>query len=91
VAALGNQLFTENSIILYPNPATNLVQVTLQNTAEIIENITIYDILGKKISLFSNIASNQSTIDVSTLSTGVYIVEIATENHLKQIKKLIIQ
>ena len=91
VAALGNDLFTENSIILYPNPANTLVQITLQNTAEIIEDITVYDILGKRVNQISNVASNQSTIDVSPLSKGVYLVEISTENHLKQIKKLIIQ
>lgn len=91
VAILGTDLFTENTIILYPNPANSLVQITLQNTNEIIENIAVYDILGKKISLLSNIASNQSVIDVSTLSKGVYLVEILTENHLRQIKKLVIQ
>lgn len=91
VAALGNEFFTENSIILYPNPANSLVQVALYDSTEIIESITIYDVLGKKVNQISNIASNQSTIDVSQLSKGIYMVEITTENNLKQIKKLIIQ
>lgn len=91
VSALGNALFTESSINLYPNPANSLVQIALQNTTEIIDSIVIYDILGKKVSQISSVASNQSTIDVSNLSKGIYLVEISTENHLKQIKKLIIQ
>ncbi|MCF6131091.1 DUF7619 domain-containing protein [Flavobacterium wongokense] len=91
VTSLGIGLFTENSIILYPNPTHNLVQVALNNSTEIIESIMIYDILGKTVSLTSNVASNQSTIDVSNLSKGVYLVEVSTQTHLKQIKKLIIQ
>ncbi|MGV3695691.1 DUF7619 domain-containing protein [Flavobacterium sp.] len=91
VAALGNGLFTENSIILYPNPAKNTVNIALQNSTEIIGEITIFDIMGKKVHQVSNVASNQLTIDVGNLSKGMYLVEITTENHLKQIKKLIIQ
>lgn len=91
VAALGTGLFTENSIVLYPNPAKSTVFVALQNSTEIIENIAIYDILGKNVNQLSNVSSNQSSIDVSQLSKGIYMVEITTENHLKQIKKLIIQ
>lgn len=91
VTTLGNEFFTENSIILYPNPANTLVQVALQNSTEIIDSITIYDVLGKKVNQIPHIASNQSIIDVSQLSKGIYLVEITTESSLKQIKKLIIQ
>lgn len=91
VTTLRNDLFTENSIMIYPNPASNIVEVTLQNTPEIMESISIYDILGKKVSMVTNVGSNQSSVNVSHLSRGIYLLEILTENHLKQIKKLIIK
>ncbi len=91
VTTLGNDLFTESSILLFPNPTTNLVQVTITNSPETIDTITIYDVLGKNVMFISAIASNQKTIDASALAKGIYLVEITTEHHFKQIKKLIVQ
>ncbi|WP_445453776.1 DUF7619 domain-containing protein [Flavobacterium sp. 25HG05S-40] len=91
VSALGNDLFTENSIMIYPNPANSNVFIALQNSTEIIENIAIYDVLGKTINQVLNLDSNESAIDVSQLSKGIYLIEVTTQNNLKQIKKLIVQ
>lgn len=91
VATLGNELFTENSIVLYPNPAKNTLYINLQNSTEIIDEVVIFDVLGKNVARVSKVSSNQSVIDVSELSKGIYMVEITTENHLKQVKKLIVQ
>jgi hypothetical protein len=67
------------------------VQVTITNSPETIDTITIYDVLGKNVMFISAIASNQKTIDASALAKGIYLVEITTEHHFKQIKKLIVQ
>ena len=91
VATLGTSTFTSNDITIYPNPAHNLVQINLQNTSETLSSIRIYDVLGKNINSLENIATSQVSMDVSNLSTGVYLVEITSEHNLKQIKKLIIE
>ena len=91
VTALGNELFNESSIRLFPNPTNNLVQITITNSPETIDQITVYDVLGKNVMSISAINSSQITIDASTLAKGIYLVEITTEHHLKQIKKLIVQ
>ena len=83
--------FDANSLVLYPNPATNTVQIGLVNTNEQISKVVFYDILGKIIKTVSTIAIESLTVDVSDLSKGVYLVEIALENNLKLTKKLIIQ
>ena len=83
--------FDANSLVLYPNPATNTVQIGLVNTNEQISKVVFYDILGKTIKTVSTIAAESLTVDVSDLSKGVYLVEIALENNLKLTKKLIIQ
>lgn len=79
----------ENSII-YPNPANDIVQVSLINTSEQIDSIEITDLLGKRIKKWMGIASSQTSIPVSELSKGVYFIEIKTETNLKLMKKLII-
>jgi len=91
VAALGNPTFTNNSVLLYPNPATHLVNISIQNSNESLKSVVIYDMLGKNIKTISNISSNQIGIDVVSFAKGVYLVEITSENHLKLIEKLIIQ
>lgn len=88
---LSVSVFNSNSLVLYPNPATNTVQIVLVNSNEQINKVVFYDILGKTIKTVSSIASESLTVDVSDLSKGVYLVEIALDNNLKLTKKLIIQ
>jgi hypothetical protein len=91
VAALANASFESNNFVIFPNPANNNVQLFLQNTSETINSILITDVLGKSIRKIKDISNNQISLDVSDLSQGVYLVEITTDNNLKQVKKLIIE
>ena len=61
----------EASILFYPNPFTN--QITIVNP---INQITIYDFKGQVV--FES--NNQSSIDLSHLSNGIYIIKIQDEN-----------
>ena len=83
--------FDPNSLILYPNPANNTVQIGLVNTNEQIIEVVFYDILGKAIKTVSSIATESLAVDISDLAKGVYLVEIALDNNLKLTKKLVIQ
>ena len=69
---------------IYPNPAKNQIKIQLNNTTELI-NVTIYNNLGQQV-----LASNETVINTSKLSSGIYIVEIET-NKGKASKKLIIE
>ncbi len=89
VQALGTPSFESNNVLIYPNPATSAIQISLQNTPETIDRISITDVLGKNIRTLKSTTSNQLTIDVSALSKGMYFVEIITQNGFKQTKKLI--
>jgi uncharacterized repeat protein (TIGR01451 family) len=91
VAALGNLAFESGSLIMVPNPATDFVQIYLQNNSESIKSILIHDVLGKTIKSIENVNSNQTQVTTSELSKGVYMIEITTDNGLKQVKKLVIK
>lgn len=91
VTTLNNSSFTSNDIAIYPNPAHNVVQINLQNTSETLSSIKLFDVLGKTITSIENIMANQTSIDVSNLSKGVYLLELTSEHNLTQIKKLIIE
>ncbi|AWI25436.1 DUF7619 domain-containing protein [Flavobacterium pallidum] len=88
---LATGILDASDILLFPNPASQHVQIALVNTAEDIADVTIFDMLGKSIVTRKGIGSRQTDINVSHLAKGVYMVEIVTENHLKQLKKLVIQ
>ena len=69
-----------NDILIYPNPATN--QLSIINYQLSIEEIEIYDVVGKKIfSQISNLKS-QISIDISHLKNGIYFIKAKTEKEI---------
>lgn len=91
VQSLRTDNFENNNFTLSPNPTSSFVQISLQNKNEVIKNIVIYDVLGKVIKVYNKLLSNEANLNVSDISKGIYLIEITTENDLKQSKKLIIK
>ncbi|WP_159432706.1 T9SS type A sorting domain-containing protein [Mesonia phycicola] len=73
----------ESSNFTYYNDSSKLSL----DSDQFIENIQIYDLTGKKV-ISKNINSNNPEIDISSLSTGVYIAKILMDNNYKTIKIL---
>ncbi|HLV92335.1 MAG TPA: T9SS type A sorting domain-containing protein [Aequorivita sp.] len=73
---------TLSNIAIYPNPATDLV--TIQGD-EPIESVVIYTLNGEQIGG----KFNGHTIDVSHLSSGVYLIKIATNDKTTTRKLLV--
>lgn len=61
------------SLLLYPNPASNYLILQYDASALSIERLMIYDITGKLI-LENEIVSNKERINLSQLSKGTYHV-----------------
>lgn len=91
VETLATTSFDANGLYMYPNPAKSFVNLGLKDTTEIIANVNVYDVLGKSVRKISDIDAKQINFDVSTLTKGIYFVEITTKNQLKITKKLVIQ
>ena len=70
--------FTTSNFNIFPIPTTNKITVQLHDLQSIF-NISITDVQGKKI--FSKQGLRQeTTLDISKLSKGLYFVNIQTEN-----------
>lgn len=74
----------KNNLKVYPNPAVDVVKISANKK---VENITVFDMTGKKVKSFN--AANE--INVSSLAKGTYILQVyygggAVEN-TKLIKK----
>lgn len=89
------EIFTdlEKEINIYPNPAINVLNIELQQEADITYLITIYSTMGQK--LFQSLiqSSNKNNpynkeIDISNFSAGVYLVQVTNtkDNDTKCIK-----
>jgi hypothetical protein len=67
---------TVETVKMFPNPV-NGDEVTIisnQNLA-----VEVYDILGKKVKI-QNISANQTKVNISGLSKGIYLVRLNSEN-----------
>ena len=72
------------SFLIYPNPASDYLTLKFaQNTSK--AEIKIYNLLGELKST-SRKSSTESVIDISDLSNGVYIIEVATEKNITRQK-----
>jgi hypothetical protein len=67
--------FVKNSIVIYPNPAKNLI--TIKGEFNGAETVTIFNLLGQKV-IEKSLMSNEEKIDVSSLSNGVYTIYFNT-------------
>jgi hypothetical protein len=80
-----NTLMNVNDFSIWPNPAKDIVVISVKNGLTI-EDVVIYDQAGQKV--FTGKPA-KNTLDVSNLPQGAYIVEVNTGNG-KSRKKLVI-
>lgn len=75
-----------NSLVLYPNPTKNKIEVTSTNARNEVKSYTIFNQLGVKIK--SGQFENGNQIDLSTFPTGLYFLELKTKNWT-EIRKIV--
>ena len=75
---VNNQTQIINSLSLYPNPVKNVLIINLPTKNGILD---AFDDTGKSV-LHREIPENNSTIDVSGLNTGMYLVKVSADNRI---------
>lgn len=79
-----NDLFSEKSLEIYPNPSTGIFTIDINSVDATNYNISIVDITGKEIfnTEFScQQGSNQLKLNLSEkLSDGVYLINVSRDN-----------
>lgn len=85
----GVDSYVEQTIRAYPIPFTDKLQVEVSLSLQI-ENIGIYDLLGKRIEVpMQEMATNRFEFNCSNLNESVYFLKIKSANtiHLKKLIK----
>ncbi|MGH2666202.1 M1 family aminopeptidase [Flavobacterium sp.] len=85
IATLGTENFDSGAAIqLYPNPVSDILTINLPESITL-EKVSLYNTLGQK-----SLETNQHEINVSQLTSGLYVAVFKTSNgtfHKKIIKK----
>jgi hypothetical protein len=71
---------------MYPNPVSNGT-LFIETSANAEKTVTVFDVLGKQV---LNTTTSNNTINVASLHTGVYIVNITEEGKIAS-RKLVIK
>jgi hypothetical protein len=91
VQQLGVGEFENADFVFYPNPVSDTVTIKVKNTGSI-TNIAVYDVSGKMIIAQKPItALSIQTLDLSSVSKGMYLLEVTNDTNLKVVKKLIVE
>jgi hypothetical protein len=87
--AIDEYTLSQLGLEVYPNPATNKINVSVDETIHL-DRIRIYNVMGSSI-LEHATRSNSEKLDVSDLSPGVYLIEVSTKDHLREVKRVVIE
>lgn len=86
-ASFINSTDKKSSIDLYPNPTKGVFQIKLPNHMK--ANVLIYSLTGKLIHSEQIIQTN-TTINLSYLQKGTYLIKIQSDDYIK-VEKLVIE
>lgn len=84
-----NSIEDEQNINIYPNPASETLNVNFLEPQNKTSEIELYDIQGKIVKNIV-VSNNRNTIDISDLCSGLYILKINSANNTYS-KKIIIE
>lgn len=79
---LSNEQFDLAKFYTYPNPVKDVLNISYK---DIISNVTVYNILGQEV-VRKLVNENSTTIDMSSLVNGSYLVKIKSNDLTKTIK-----
>lgn len=77
--------WNQNKVKVYPNPVKDRLMISQSET---FKTYVVYNVLGKKVKE-GDIRSEQATIDVSSLSKGVYMLHLLNSQTKPEVLKII--
>jgi hypothetical protein len=81
-APLAIASFEEAKISMFPNPVTSVLSI---NSMDTLEAISIYNIIGQEV-MNLRVNANNTTINVSNLENGIYIIKTFSEGKVSTSK-----
>ena len=76
--SIDNSTFADTAIEIFPNPVEDIF--TIKGLTLNVNKVIVYDIQGRLIKTLSIDSNQDASMNISFLNTGVYIVEIQSDN-----------
>lgn len=80
--SLSNPSFISNELKIFPNPVKDILNISFDKEITL---VSLYNLLGQEV-ITSPINANETTIDVSQLTSGTYLLKINSGNSVKTLK-----
>jgi len=82
ISTLSNETFKGDDLKLYPNPSTDFLYVSVSD----LDQVLIFDSLGKQNLPKYHSQGNETQIDIQHLAKGNYILHISKDNQTENLK-----
>lgn len=66
-------------VSVYPNPATSMITINFYSASSQLVNVALTDLIGRTVmqeTLKTNEGANLHDVDISSLTKGVYLVQL---------------
>ena len=73
------QYLTENDLVVYPNPVSDNLNVTLRTDAFQVTNLAVYDLNGKLV-MSQPVSDNRISVSANGLAAGSYFLRLSDGN-----------
>jgi hypothetical protein len=81
-------LFSNAKLVVYPNPATNLLNVNISNANFKNSSVNIYNVSGQQL-INSTMNGANTELNIESLSNGVYFVNVSNEKGFNKTVKFV--
>lgn len=82
-AVLGIEDNALEAFSVYPNPTSNVLNI---KASQDIDNVTVFNLLGQNVASFTKNEITNSSIDMSELSKGLYLVKISSGDKTQMLR-----
>jgi hypothetical protein len=86
IQVLDREDFGLTSLALYPNPTSNILNISVSNYSETPDSYTIYNSLGQVVKQVETVTEASLKIDTSNYATGIYLIRFSKENQTKTLQ-----
>lgn len=86
---LNTDTFSDDLFMVYPNPSEGLFSVRFRESI-VRPDVIVYDILGNVVKTYNGIRNNEQ-LNLTTLSNGIYFIQLTSATGQQQLQKLSIR
>ena len=76
ISTVGVNDINPSALTVYPNPAAQLINIKVSETALMIAQVSLYDLVGREYNMdFSIVGSEELQLNLSKLPAGIYLIK----------------